>query len=939
MPKHDYVRYFPFDRIRPEQRKAIEFAIDAYESGKKSVVMELATGVGKSAIAICVARYMESHTSIIKDEEGMPLTGAYIITTQKILVEQYIKDFGNLIRTIKSSSNYRCKHYSDNSCAESKRLLLKLGKQVAGTDFAKTCKNECTYSLEKQDFIECPISITNFSYFLAETTYAGKLTPRALLVVDECLREDAKILLDVGLECSIGEIYKNNNITHVMSYNQANDSYERKRIIRRVRMPYKKDAVWYEITVSSGGLETKITVTDNHKIWTKNRGYIRADKLTLADIVKFDTLEKQNITRNFVAPRAGKRSIESRRSKEKISCLTCGNSFLKSGITSHKSSILEIRTCLNHVCNKVIEITKSSIGKKYCSHSCYSSADETSNSRSVRMSELNPMFNSSVVDRMRNSWRYNWNYVRTEASKLEQINRFKDAPLHQNRKVPNTLEQSIIDLNMPGLVFTGLGEKWVTFKNGKHKNPDFYVEGTNKVVEVGDVYFWHTEQEIEETIKLYSEIGYECLYLTNKEIKESSKKSFLKLQKFVCNHDVKISNIRKIQKPKSWSEKTDHYKYNIEVEDNHNYFANSILVSNCHNTETELGKFIEVSFSEKFARDILKCKIPKLDTQEAVLEWVKGPYRKAVNKYVRELEKNLVRLSDSEGQGEFSKQYEMLEKHTGKIDQFIEVYNPTNWVMNVAYPQEGNRRGARKFEFKPIDLGPYSQKVFLKNGARLLMMSATVVDYEVFCSSIGLKPEDVAYLRIESPFPVENRPINYIPVGSMGKDNIEKTLPVMAEAVRMILEKHPGEKGVIHTTNYRVAKYLVENVQTNRFLTHESGNRDEVLRFHVNSSEPTVLLSPSMMEGVDLADDSSRFQILCKVPFPYLGDQVAIKRKEKRKGWYEMQTVKSILQSVGRSIRNENDHAITYILDSSFDYLYKKNKWMFPSDFQSSIVE
>lgn len=933
-------RYFPFEHVRTQQEQAINFALNAYETGVKSVVLELATGVGKSAIGICIARYLEAQLPVKeRDEEGMPLTGAYFLSTQKLLVEQYVRDFSSLVKTLKSSSNYRCKHYADNSCAESKRLLQKLGKQLNGTEFQKTCKNECTYSLEKQDFIDSPISITNFAYFLAETTYAGKLTPRALLVVDECLRDDAKILLDAGLECSIGEIYKNNNITHVMSYNQENDSYERKRIIRRVRTPYEKDTVWYEITVSSNSLKTKITVTDNHKIWTKNRGYIRADKLTLDDIVKFDTLEKQNITRNFIAPRAGKRSIESRRSKEKISCLTCGNSFLKSGITSHKSSILEIRTCLNHACNKVIEITKSSIGKKYCSHSCYSSADETSNSRSVRMSELNPMFNSSTVDRMRNSWRYNWNNVRTEASKLEQINRFKDAPLHQNRKVPNTLEQSVINLDIPSLVFTGLGEKWVTFKNGKHKNPDFIVEGTNKVVEVGDVYFWHTEQEIEETIKLYSEIGYECLYLTNKEIEESSEKSFLKLQKFVCNHDVKISNIRKIKKPKSWSEKTDHYKYNIEVEDNHNYFANSILVSNCHNTEAELGKFIEVSFSEKFARDVLKCKIPKLDSQEAVLDWVKSTYKKSVNKYVRELEKNMVKISDAtEGYGEFTKQYEMLEKHSGKIDQFIEVYNPSNWVMNIAYPQEGNRRGARKFEFKPIDLGPYSQKVLLKSGARLLMMSATVVDHDVFCESIGLKSEDVAYLRIGSPFSVKNRPIHYIPAGAMSKDNIDKTLPVMVEAIKMILEKHPGEKGIIHAVNYKIAKYLKENIVSNRLLTHEPSNRDEVLKKHIMCDEPTVLLSPSMMEGVDLADDSSRFQVLCKVPFPYLGDLVISKRMGKNKMWYPYTTAKLVIQAFGRSVRNDKDHAISYILDADWERFYSRNVHMFPQEFRSSFI-
>ena len=546
--RKDWENYFPFNKIRPQQEDAINFALNSYvNEGKKAVILELSTGVGKSATGITIARYMDLHGPALKDEDGMPLSGAYVITTQKILQEQYMDDFGpqsgkGLLRTIKSSSNYKCKFYTDQTCAESKRVLSKLGKQLNGTEFQKQCKDNCTYSLEKQDFIESPLSITNFSYFLAETTYAGKLTPRAMLVVDEC-----------------------------------------------------------------------------------------------------------------------------------------------------------------------------------------------------------------------------------------------------------------------------------------------------------------------------------------------------------------------------------------------------------HNTESELGKFIEVSFSEKFARDVLKCKIPKLDSQLAVFDWVKSTYRKSLNKYVRDLEKNLVKISDStEGYGEYSKQYEMLEKHTGKVDQFIEIYKEDNWAMNVVYPLEGNKRGARKFEFKPVDLSKYSQVLF-KSGARLLMMSATIVDKDVFCDSIGLKREEVAYLRIASPFPVENRPIHYIPVGSMAKDSIDKTLPVMVEAIRMILEKHPKEKGIIHTSNYKVAKYVMDNLMTDRLLAHDGSNRDDTLRKHYESKEPTVLLSPSMMEGVDLADDASRFQILCKVPFPYLGDLVIKKRMERNKSWYPYTTAKSIIQSFGRSIRNEKDYAVSYILDADWSRFYARNSHMFPEEFKSSF--
>lgn len=536
--------------MRNEQKQAIEFILDAYESGKKYVIGEFSTGIGKSAIAITVSRYMEAHAPLVKNQDGMPLTGAYILTTQRLLAEQYINDFGpqsgkGLVRSIKSSSNYMCKFYKEQTCAESKRILLKLGKQLNGTEFQKQCKNDCLYSIDKQAFIDSPISVTNFAYFLTETTYAGKLEPRALLVIDEA-----------------------------------------------------------------------------------------------------------------------------------------------------------------------------------------------------------------------------------------------------------------------------------------------------------------------------------------------------------------------------------------------------------HNVESELSKFIEVTFSEKFARDVLKCKIPRLDTQQAVFDWITSTYKKAVNKYVKNLEKNLVKLSDeTEGYSVFSKQYDMLEKHVGKLDQFVDVYKEDNWAMNVVYPQEGNKRGARKFEFKPIDVSQYSEKCLFRNGARILMMSATIVDKDVFCESIGVKKEEVAYLHISSPFPVANRPLHYIPAGSMSRNSIEKTLPVLAEVVKMLLEKHSKEKGIIHATNFRVAKFIKENINTNRLLIHDSTNREAVLKKHIECKEPTVLLSPSMMEGVDLVDDISRFCIIAKLPYPFLGDLVVKKRMDRNKSWYPYMTAKLIIQSLGRSIRNEKDHAVSYILDEDWGYFYAKNYRLFPNDFRASIIK
>ena len=39
------------------------------------------------------------------------------------------------------------------------------------------------------------------------------------------------------------------------------------------------------------------------------------------------------------------------------------------------------------------------------------------------------------------------------------------------------------------------------------------------------------------------------------------------------------------------------------------------------------------------------------------------------------------------------------------------------------------------------------------------MMSVTILDVKAFCSSVGLRYEDVKVIHVGSDFPVKNRPI------------------------------------------------------------------------------------------------------------------------------------------------------------------------------------
>jgi Rad3-related DNA helicase len=365
-----------------------------------------------------------------------------------------------------------------------------------------------------------------------------------------------------------------------------------------------------------------------------------------------------------------------------------------------------------------------------------------------------------------------------------------------------------------------------------------------------------------------------------------------------------------------------------------------LVVDEAHNIEGEIGRFVEVSISERFAHAVTKLALPEFKTEKQAHEWIEQIYCPKVIDQVAHMEKMVAKLLKDKGNLKdfpvVSRQLDLMKGHRTKLELFLDNYDEANWAMEM---QEGDESSGRKVQFKTIDVGLYTQDTLFKLGERVLMMSATVLNKDAFCCSIGLKPDDVAFITAPSPFPPENRPILYFPAGLMGRDHIDSTLPRLAKMVTEILANHKKEKGIIHCRTYTIANYLKRNIKDSRLLIHGSDDRDEVLARHMASSKPTVLLSPSMTEGVDLRDDASRFQIICKLEFPYLGDKIVRKRMNKWKWWYDFQTAKSFMQAIGRSVRSDSDHAVTYVLDGDWERFYGKSRDMFPPDFHQLVLK
>ncbi len=360
-----------------------------------------------------------------------------------------------------------------------------------------------------------------------------------------------------------------------------------------------------------------------------------------------------------------------------------------------------------------------------------------------------------------------------------------------------------------------------------------------------------------------------------------------------------------------------------------------LVLDECHNAEKEICSFVEVEITDRFCKKHLGMSMARGEDPDRLYKWVKETYRPALAQMFDQVKRSLGLFADSKGVGgdemfqTLVKQNDLFDKHICKVNRFIDRFKPEEWIINKEVKKD--HRGDRAtLQFKPIDASVWAEPYLLRFGEKRLMMSATILDKTSFCRSLGLDEGKTEYLALPSTFPVENRPIHYMPVGKMSMRDLDDTLPKLVQAVKALLEAHKDEKGIIHTTNFRVAHHLRDALRDPRLLVHGSEDRDEVLRRHHDSPEPTVLVSPSMTEGISLDDDLSRFQIIAKLPYPSLGDKAIKKRCDRDPNYYDYLTVKSFVQAIGRSVRHDKDHASTYVLDECFSYFSRKNKKTIP---------
>lgn len=278
-----------------------------------------------------------------------------------------------------------------------------------------------------------------------------------------------------------------------------------------------------------------------------------------------------------------------------------------------------------------------------------------------------------------------------------------------------------------------------------------------------------------------------------------------------------------------------------------------------------------------------------------------------------------------------------LSKLNTRCEELIEklyrfIYRKTSWVVSY--------RDKAKLKIKPLEIG-YLSDMLLTSASKLLFMSATICGFEQFCKELNIDTSQSEFIDTPSIIPAKNRKVLSFNTGKINYKNKNDVMPKIIETMDVMVDKITESKGsvrgIVHSISYDNAKMIYDS--SKHRVRMVLPNKTEVININslLEIYDNTIVVSPSILEGVDLKDDLSRFQIFPKIPYPFLGDMWIKAKMEKDRKWYARQAIMKTIQGSGRSTRTENDWSITLIFDLGFRVLLDNHPEMFPKWYKEAI--
>ncbi len=307
-----------------------------------------------------------------------------------------------------------------------------------------------------------------------------------------------------------------------------------------------------------------------------------------------------------------------------------------------------------------------------------------------------------------------------------------------------------------------------------------------------------------------------------------------------------------------------------------------------------------------------KYRLPKSDHLIDVLEWLK-----AQQASTKRLSEHFAAKQEDKRAAKAVSESISIERVTG----FLEA-EPENY--SIAFGKERRRDGTTIEALVITPLVPPKSLVEQMLGkGRWILLSGTLGRMDASL----LAPDDVIdYIDMPSPIPAKQRQVIYRP----WQFDSPQGLCRIVEG----LHKEFGGPTLVHVT-YAMSEKLAphSNALHNTPATKEA----TVARF---KAEGGIFYASGCAEGLDLPDDLCRLNIVPVLPRPNIGD-AAVKKWLAQPGGsrrYDLETLRTLQQQVGRSTRHINDWSVSIVCDPRFPQLVSKNRTDISDSFHESIT-
>lgn len=263
-----------------------------------------------------------------------------------------------------------------------------------------------------------------------------------------------------------------------------------------------------------------------------------------------------------------------------------------------------------------------------------------------------------------------------------------------------------------------------------------------------------------------------------------------------------------------------------------------------------------------------------------------------------------------------------------EVDRMADLLRIGEWVI------EHDQHGGVAFDC----INPESQgrRVLWGSAKRVLLVSATV--NLMTAKALGMDPAQVTVREATTSFPVNRRPV-YVVNGAVRLNfrSTEGEKRMWVNLIDRIIDQRQHLKGIIHTTSFERAKYLLIYSRHRSLLRLNSSGDTAATVSAFKSAKVGILVSPSLTTGWDFPDGECRWQIIGKIPFPDLRSKAAKTKNSRNKEWSGYTAAQVIVQASGRGMRSESDWCETFIVDGNFGWWWTANLKFLPKWWQIAV--